>query len=1599
MRRYTLLLLLLCMHCIARGQTGFDYRYWFDNDYSTVRQGHSATGKWQVDAEMDGLSESLHAIHLQVVDSKGNESAPVTRFFLKTRDTSVKQGYYWFDGDRSAQQLSGQVQGVFTIDVAKLAEGFHTFYYQVVGKDGSLSAIVSRSFYKVVVPEAARYRCWVDDDPTTMTTGKYTGAPVLVDISQISEGYHIMRVQIEDVTPSAVVSRPFVKIPQTEGVEYLKCLCVVDDKLYKEENVSSAGGIINWNFDVSSLPQGFHRMQIQVITPSGAATSTYDAYFLRTTTDEEMADMKCVYAIDGNEFSTEAGRMNKGAFHCDLNVAHLSDGLHRIVYMLTNGKGVSTKAQTQFFIKTPVGGNGIVDYRYWLNDSTNQAHVIQLDKRTNPFKLITLLPVEKHPIRSSLFQFEVTDGKPTLYAKNDIHIRFYDAAGRFVDASEQYVDYQVAQEVEPVGELQTTQTFDKVAENAIRWYTMQVAPGDTAAFRVSQAATVQVFAPSGKEVFKTSESASVNWSGIHTWEDGIYYVAVHDVTGSRNTMTLEYMHMDKYDVVRQDVDLVGNGGCSTITLDGNGFRDLYAVDLFTAQGDSIHHIDIGHESDAQTSVTFDFSDATLGVYDAVFHFTTEDKVLHSFITVEEARDIELATTVTYPSTFLRGTSTTYTIKIENKGNMTAYLAPMELKLKVGSKENISQLLFDGYLSSLSVSEELLSDSIIEDVQQIINKYSDLSQFILFRDSVENIDYGVSFVFLNVPPNSTKQFTVTIKSSTVVDLTAYMTTEWYPLVINPSTPNYKRGRRRASAGEWLCCYRERIECIADIMATIVSKIKGIPPNIKCLTQFGNTVAQAVYDIGCSDGSDAKERFQNYAQSKGKALGGKLLANAIDCITSYIDDMIGPLRKKLRDPDYWQYHDEILSQIQELNQLRNNVINQLISGISTSISGLNCLTAFKTPIPNCPPNPGGGGGSSTPQPPADPNDIYGYLAESGSKFIADSVARVNYTIEFENDTTFAMASAHTIVIRDTLDSRYFDLKSFQPTAIRLGEHEVFLDETDITSEDGNTGFIKTIDVRPAINAIAQVEGTFKSGTGIAEWRFTSLDPMTMEPTNDLMQGILPVNYDGISGIGEVMFEIGMKQGKPDGAEIDNRASIVFDYEEPILTPTWTNIVDGTAPVSRVADVELSSDTTAVVSIKANDELSGVWRYDVYVQYGAGSAWWKAAENVPADTTATVKIYEGIDHGFYTVVTDSAGNVEQKTAAREFTLEVFGSQVDTSTKLQLAEGWNWMSQNQQKALSVEAVKPKARRILSQTEELFNDSRLGWSGDLEELQPTEMYKVQMDEAAQVQLSGLLFNAAFRSIPLREGWNWMGYPVAKTMTPTEALAKLEAEEGDVIIGQDGMAQYSDGKWTGTLTEMQPGQGYMYRSVSDKNVFLNATAQSSSRRAQSAAAGVWRSMPEGWTVDKRRYPNVMGAVIQLCQDGVAVDAGEWLVGAFCGDECRGVAQMVDDVLMMNIYGQGGEQLTFRVVHRESGELVGISEQETFRADLLGSIHQPYELNMGQLTGIVENEEMRNGGNEKWMYDLQGRKVKPQTAKGVYIVTDGNKSRTQKVVRK
>lgn len=1103
--------------------------------------------------------------------------------------------------------------------------------------------------------EAKELRCWFDEDAANMQTTSSVAGNHLLDVSGLTDGLHTVHSQIIDSDDKAcpVYSALFIKVGDNAGSAGVaqKLLYWFDEETSKKQTDFITGG---QTIDASALEDGLHTLHYQVLFSNGEKTPIVSAIFLRNnfyappTTAQSFR-----YWFDDGKAAVETSVANGIQL---IDASGLTEGLHLVYYQIVDSSGKLCSPMSAFFFKARPqreGPNGITRYMYWMNNRTSEKVVVNNASPVTPFQLLGLLPMQQVPIRSSCFHFEMKDNQPMVYAKNELYVRFDDADGYSIEASKPFVDYAVSQEVVPVGELQPTQTFSRVASGDIRWYTLHAEEGDTVAFKSNQACSMQLFSPSGEEVYSTSGSTSVAYGGCHVWEDGTYYLAIHDVTGSRSSMTLDYMHMDRYDVVDQDVYVVGNGGCSTITFYGNGFKNLYAVSLFTAEGDTIQHIDIGHESDATTSVTFDFNGAELGQYDALFRFSDEDKTFTNIVKVEEAVDIELATTVDYRTIYPKGSTTTYTVKVTNKGNMTAYAVPLELKLITTTLSDINKITFGGELQSIEFPEEVLADSIdaetIEIIKEAIANTSDIIQFVFYQDSTDNTCYGLSHVIVDLPPNTTCTYQVTISSKSEVQLYAYTTTEWFAITLSDEgTIGTNRRKLSPENRAKLCCYRERIECGAEIVANIVGVF--LPPGAGCAVSLGMTGLEAIFDIYCEEGKDLPEKMKNYWENSKQSLISNLIQSTISCVTAYFHFKKHQLyddRNLAASIGNANEVERINSEILALRSMEQSIIRDIYEGVCASIMGKGCYDAFKNKKPNCPPNPDGGGGLSRPVLPFDPNDIFGYTAESGSTFMSDTIQTVNYRIEFENDTTFATASAHTVVVKDTLDGKYFDLGSYAPRSVKIGEKTEYL--------DGSPSFVKTIDMRPEINAIAQVEGKYNAQKGIATWTFTSLDPMTMEPTDDVMQGFLPVNFDGTSGTGEVSFDIDLKKRFEDGTAIANRASIVFDTNDAIMTPTWTNIVDAVAPTSEITSIDVENDTIMTLHLVGEDNRSGIWRYNVYVQAGDEAPWWLAGENI-TDNTFTYKGFKGINYGFCVVATDSAGNVEPKELVRESTVTTF-------------------------------------------------------------------------------------------------------------------------------------------------------------------------------------------------------------------------------------------------------------------------------------------------------------------------------------------------------
>ena len=335
-------------------------------------------------------------------------------------------------------------------------------------------------------------------------------------------------------------------------------------------------------------------------------------------------------------------------------------------------------------------------------------------------------------------------------------------------------------------------------------------------------------------------------------------------------------------------------------------------------------------------------------------------------------------------------------------------------------------------------------------------------------------------------------------------------------------------------------------------------------------------------------------------------------------------------------------------------------------------------------------------------------------------------------------------------------------------------------------------------------------------------------------------------------------------------------------------------------------------------------------------------------------------------------------------------------TQLELSLKEGWNWTSHNKAAELSAsEFEKEGIARVISQTNEIVNDPVLGFVGRLGLVAAHQSVKVNATEETTIRLSGEMYNPLSSNITLSEGWNWLGYPMNQEMTLDEAFAYLNAEEGDYITSlSGGFSQFANGKWNGVLETMVPGEGYLFKSASDKS-FIYYDASVSKARAHYGHRLALYQAP--WNLNKNRYPNMMCITAELMVGEENAVPDSYFVGAFAGNECRGIGKYVDGVLYLSVYGNGNEKINFVAIDRETEEEFEVSETLTFVADVVGSINAPFYLHINGATGI---EDIESTTSTESIYNIQGQKMNSITQGGIYIVNGkkvimNNKNRNEK----
>lgn len=146
-------------------------------------------------------------------------------------------------------------------------------------------------------------------------------------------------------------------------------------------------------------------------------------------------------------------------------------------------------------------------------------------------------------------------------------------------------------------------------------------------------------------------------------------------------------------------------------------------------------------------------------------------------------------------------------------------------------------------------------------------------------------------------------------------------------------------------------------------------------------------------------------------------------------------------------------------------------------------------------------------------------------------------------------------------------------------------------------------------------------------------------------------------------------------------------------------------------------------------------------------------------------------------------------------------------TAFMSELLAGWNWWSP------VVETNVDVIQTALGSGVQIFAEDGGTPSG----IEPGQMYKIQTETGHSFLLAGT--KATGVSVVINRGTNWFGCPTSAAVSLT-ALG-IAPVAGDKIISQDdGFAVYNGSTWSGTLTSLQPGKGYVYVSTDTQQKIL-----------------------------------------------------------------------------------------------------------------------------------------------------------------------------------
>ena len=318
----------------------------------------------------------------------------------------------------------------------------------------------------------------------------------------------------------------------------------------------------------------------------------------------------------------------------------------------------------------------------------------------------------------------------------------------------------------------------------------------------------------------------------------------------------------------------------------------------------------------------------------------------------------------------------------------------------------------------------------------------------------------------------------------------------------------------------------------------------------------------------------------------------------------------------------------------------------------------------------------------------------------------------------------------------------------------------------------------------------------------------------------------------------------------------------------------------------------------------------------------------------------------------------------------VEVASSYVSIGQRYMQKAGWKWASLYGGRvgwnSPEIE-LGNVVEEIRSEDALLHNDPEYGYFGDLNWLETGECYKIKVKEEEPGLLDlRIMYTGAYEDMRTHRQivpmWNWLGNPYQydhdiNSVFSTEDAYANKFNVGDRIVSKDnGFAEYNGEKWTGTLTTLHAGLGYMYFNAASDTIDMEYLREGSMPQG-TPVMNAPQHKQSVWTYNSAPFADNMTIVADLGND---YSAERFTVGAFVGDECRGEGEMIDGKCFITVHADKGETISFKLHDAVSGEMRTINEQMPF-AKMAGSLRAPQRLTVGGIvTGITAADIASSG---------------------------------------